>query len=383
MNEILIITNADMSLQSGNVVLIIRRAQGLFEQYNIRTCCMIFKKNYNKEIRYSYKGIDFVKVSKRKDIKHHIIQNRPRKVVFYGSSSFRLIHFIKKILRETKNNADILLDIQGALEERIEYTKGIERINNYIKYIIERKFLSYGINSVNGTFVVSDEMKEYIFSFLNEKNRNKFKIYKFRCGINSVISTEQKVQWRREIREQWGIDDITTVMVFSGYRMPWQNIDKIIKIFKKYDENMKNVFFAFFCNIDEKFEKQIEDIFPKGNYKLKFLSFDEYFKYLSACDVGFLIRDYNVTNKVAFPNKFSDYLNAGLMVTINKALPEPYRLLEKYNIEFIDPEIQNDKNTEKIINRQNDISKFYRTSERVCKDELLYSAQISKMKFIR
>lgn len=275
---------------------------------------------------------------------------------------------------------EILLDIQGALEEDIEYKKGVYLIKNYIKYLLKYVIFYRAINSVDGVFVVSDELGEYCKSYLSRNKKDKFKTYKIRCGINEVISTEQKIQWRNKIRKKWGIDEDTVVMVFSGYRMPWQNIDRIIELFKTYDRKIEKVFFVFFCNLDKAFQERIEMSFPKDNYAFKFLSFSEYFEYLCGCDIGFLIRDYNITNKVAFPNKFSDYLNAGLMVAINKSLPEPYRILKENNIDFIDLDDENNKSfINKLYKRQNNIVEYYKKSECLCEKELLYSTQIGNI----
>jgi len=222
-------------------------------------------------------------------------------------------------------------------------------------------------------------MKLYCYAFLKKNMKTNFKIYKVRCGINEVISTEKKILWRNKIRELWGIEEDTVVMVFSGYRMPWQNIDTIIETFKNYDKKIDKIYFAFFCNIDEEFKNKIKCAFPDGNYYLKFLKFEEYFEYLSACDLGFLVRDYNITNKVAFPNKFSDYLNAGLMIAMNKAVPEPFRLLEENNIPYINIEENLNNNLEQIKERHKNLLTYYGISESLCTNELLYSKQIRSL----
>ena len=83
---------------------------------------------------------------------------------------------------------------------------------------------------------------------------------------------------------------------------------------------------------DESFDELLKESFPKANYYAGLVSHNQIFEYLSACDVGMLIRDDNFTNRVAFPNKFSDYINAGLSIVISPSLREPTRLLE--NITF-------------------------------------------------
>ncbi|GAA0708784.1 hypothetical protein GCM10008904_19120 [Paraclostridium ghonii] len=378
MNKILIITNADMSLQSGNVILINRRAHELFKKFGISTTCIVLNKYCKKSINHGVEGIEYI-VSDKKNLNKYVETYISEKIIFYGTMSYLYVNRVKKILRKLNYKAEILLDIQGALEEIIEYEKGFNLIKNYFKYFLKKEIMKKAINSVDGAFVVTDELGSYCKNFLKLKNKNKFKVYKVRCCINNVLSSEEKIEYRKEIRDYWNIDDDTIVMAFSGYRMSWQNIDKIMNLFKQFDKKIEKVFFAFFCNIDDEFELKVKESFPKGNYELKFLSFDEYFKYLCACDVGFLIRDYNITNEVAFPNKFSDYLNAGLILAMNKALKEPLRVIDEYNLKYIDTDSNIEDCSNIMANRHKNILDYYKTTEKICKNELLYSRQIEKL----
>ncbi|EIT83974.1 hypothetical protein A374_18104 [Fictibacillus macauensis ZFHKF-1] len=378
MEKILIITNADMSLQSGNVVLITRRAQEMYNQYNIETTCVIVKRRYEQQINHSIKGIEFVVNEDSTFIQKFILDNKPIKVIFYGIGAYSYINIVKMTLGEMKIKSKLLLDVQGALEEGIEYSNPRNYFKNYIKYLVKKRIFKRSLEKTDGAFVVSDEMEQYCKKI---SNKNDFITYKIRCGINEVLTTEERINWRVETRRILGVNDNTVVFAFSGYRMPWQKIDEIIKLFKEYDSKYDNVFFAFFCNVDEPFLELVKQSFPKENFIVKFLNFDEYFKYLCACDVGFLLRDYNTTNKVAFPNKFSDYLNAGLILAIHNSIPEPFRILKENNVEFLDVE-KPELNLKNILNRQNDIVNFYKKIEKICNNELMYSSQISKLKLI-
>ena len=376
MDDILLITNADMSQQSGDVVLVNRRAREIFNLYNIKTVCFTVKGGINGT---DYEYLKYLGSNSKKEIKEYVNKKKPCVIIFYGNRALMYVSFLRKITIDSKIECKLILDLQGALEEGIEHSQGINYIKNLARFYVRKYLLKKAVRIANGAFVVSDEMRKYCEKLLPQSIRNDFQTYKIRCGVNEVISTNQKLEWRNEIRREWNIDNDTVVMVFSGYRKKWQKIDETIELFKEYDSKHDNVFFAFFCNVDQSFIDRLKIEFPKGNYTLKFLSFDEYYKYLCACDVGFLIRDYNITNKVAFPNKFSDYLNAGLMVATNKALPESYSILLKEKIDFIDTDSTNlDLIYRKIHNRQNEIISFYKKTEMLCNKELKYSSQIEK-----
>ena len=174
------------------------------------------------------------------------------------------------------------------------------------------------------------------------------------------------------------IKENTMVFVYSGYRYLWQNVDKIVEKFKYIDSLLEEAHFMFLCDSDLDFEKKIRTSFPKGNYTIKLLPKKLYFDYLCACDVGFLIRDYNETNRVAFPNKFSDYLCSGLLVAINNALPEPVRLLKKYDIPFIDVDSFNEDAIINVIElRKSNYDDFIEKCIFVCENELKYDSQIA------
>jgi hypothetical protein len=54
-------------------------------------------------------------------------------------------------------------------------------------------------------------------------------------------------------------------------------------------------------------------------------------EYLIAADYGLLIREESITNKVASPVKFAEYLACGLKVIISENLGDYSEFIEKYN----------------------------------------------------
>ena len=204
---------------------------------------------------------------------------------------------------------------------------------------------------------------------------------KIRCGLTGKIEIHDRKRIREDIRKKLKIEN-KNVYVFSGYRKPWQKIDDIIDVFKKIDQKDLNAYFCFFCNTDENFEEKIKKCFPKKNYLIKFLNSEEYFDYLISCDVGFMIRDYVTTNKVAFPNKFSDYLNSGLLVCINDAVTEPFLIAKKYDLKLINyrnKDIDIEKTLFLINERNNSLEKYYEKCNKIIDEELIYSNQLSRI----
>lgn len=378
MGKVLLITNADMSLQSGNVVLVTRRAQELFRQFGIKTVCIIMASKKNSiGVLQNSESIEYILLLNKKQLEKHLNEYSYKIVIFYGTLSLLYLNLVKKKL---EHKSKILLDQQAAQEEQFEYSKGIDLVVDYIKFYLKDALIKISTKNIDGVITVSDELSQYIKKYFSVKKRDKVKFFKIRCGINNVLTDDFRMKSRCEIRKKWGIADDTRVMVFSGYRLSWQKVDEIIKIFQDIDKKAHNVFFAFFCNEDKEFRNRLEKAFPKNNFILEFLSFEYYFKNLCACDIGFLVRDYNYTNKVAFPNKFSDYINAGLLIAINDALPEPMRILRQYKLIHIDINNEIDNILNKCDNRLKNLSEYYIMCNQVCKEELLFSRQIYKSK---
>jgi len=370
-----------MSLQSGDVVLVTRRAHEIFRQFQMKTTCVVVKKKFKTNRLQATEYIDYLVTQSQDQINSLILSKKPKLIIFFGTKSYAYIPAVKSFIKKSNIAVRIYLDIQGALEESYEYANGSALVKGYCKFLLSKAILTLTINNLDGALVVSDELGEYCRAHLLPTKRASFQIQKIRCGLIDIFSSQQKEEWRKEVRATWGIDQNTHVFVFSGYRMPWQNIEKTILTFQHFDKTLDNVFFAFFCNIDDAFSEKLKKSFPQGNYRLAFLKFDEYFENLCACDVGFLIRDYNTTNHVAFPNKFSDYLNAGLMLAINKALPEPTRLLEQYQVPYVDVDNDLSSTPDLIQSRADDRTGYYQACEHLCTMELLYSNQIKSMKW--
>jgi len=372
----MLITNTDVGKMSGDMTLIYRRAEAMYYEKGIFTNLVVYKGLPQSNSPYLTEYCSVVFLTSYNDICSYILKMKPGMIVLYGTKIGLLTYPLHRFIK--KNNLDTLvfLDVQSAIEEVKEYPSNLKRKFFYPVY--EWSFVK-AINDVDGAFVVSNELIKNCE--LKRKNKkNSIMYYKIRCGINKTLSEMEIIANRKEIRDKYGIDENATLFTYSGYRTAWQKVDKIIIEFQKYDRVVENAFFMFFCNIDNDFENLLKVSFPKGNYILKFLKKDEYEKMLCACDVGYILRDYNETNRVAFPNKFSDYLASGLIVALNKALPEPMRIVENFPSHYIDTD-HDDITTvvSKIRKRKENYVEFLKTNIDICTKELLYSSQIEKL----
>lgn len=104
-------------------------------------------------------------------------------------------------------------------------------------------------------------------------------------------------------------------IVYSGGVGPWQSFEKMVILLENVLKKQSNVELLFLT----KKNKHIEYLTKKykGRVSRKWLNHSEVYEALYRCDYGILLREDKVTNRVASPVKFAEYLNAGLKVIIS------------------------------------------------------------------
>ena len=365
-----------MSKQNGDVTLILRRAEALYNLYGVLTDCVVLNRRLaGREIGHASKGIAFYQADRKDELAPRLKSGDYGTVIFYGEVAQLAIPYVRRL---TLGRVKILIDVQGVVEEQIEYSEKSKLPANYVKFLVKRLIFRRAARLADGMLVVSDEMREYCLSYLGRKKKDEIRFFKIRCGAGALIPESHRLAWRREVRRGWGISDTTVVMVFSGSRAPWQKTDDIIEFFRRCDRIGHDVFFAFFCSADGDFPEKLAASFPRKNFTLEYLPFEKLAAHLCACDIGFLVRDRNTTNRVAFPNKFSDYISAGLLVAMDNTLPEPARVLAESGLTPVSVRDTPEEILTTAGKRRENLSEYYRQCDQLCWEELLYERQIEK-----
>lgn len=163
---------------------------------------------------------------------------------------------------------------------------------------------------------VSQQLVNYWHNHFNYKQENHVVIP---CTINKQfedleISEKNVIQQRNKLGYQ--SEDI--VMVYSGSVAAWQSFDMIINFATKMLHQNTKVKFLFLSDCNQLIAEMIK-AFPNHVNCFK-VSVHEVPNILMACDYGLLIREESVTNQVASPVKFAEYLACGLRVIISPKL---------------------------------------------------------------
>ncbi|CAN5465291.1 hypothetical protein BH11BAC2_BH11BAC2_18420 [soil metagenome] len=139
------------------------------------------------------------------------------------------------------------------------------------------------------------------------------------CTLNSSFKAiTPSIQDVKMSREKLGLMSSDIVMAYSGSTAGWQSFSILQPFLSHYLKQGKNYKVIFLAQEEENIQ-QLEKEFP-GQVSRKWVPHQEVPSVLSACDLGILIREKSITNEVASPTKFAEYLSAGLPVIISENL---------------------------------------------------------------
>lgn len=251
--------------------------------------------------------------------------------------------FIGLKVREKMNNnfnIKVISDFRGAvIDEYLMRHKG-----KSIIYKMILKILIVRINSIQ-SFVckksdyilcVSKKLEEYI------KNR-----YIIHCNISIIptcIDTDKcrfDLEHRKKIRHELNLEN-KLIVTYCGGGQSYQNPKKLITVFMKINERIKDALFLILTKDKMIFETFLnKSNIDKSKYLIRSVSHHEVYKYLSASDCAILLRESNNVNKVASPTKFAEYINCKLPVLISHGIGDIDELSARYNICIYEEDIDN------------------------------------------
>lgn len=154
------------------------------------------------------------------------------------------------------------------------------------------------------------------------------------CTVNDNWTTiGLSKEWKKRKRADLGFKENDVLMVYSGSTAGWQSFNLIEKIVTKLflvNEHMGLVLLT-------KRNNEIENLIEKYSSKViqRWVKPDEVKTYLSICDYGLLIREESVTNSVAAPTKFAEYLSTGLSVIISENVGDYTDFVRENNCGFV------------------------------------------------
>jgi len=139
------------------------------------------------------------------------------------------------------------------------------------------------------------------------------------CTVNKVfqdvVINDKSIY---ESRKKMGFTSEDIVLVYSGSVAGWQSFQLLQDFIKQTFSFQNNLKIFFLSDEDEKIT-QLKNEFPNRVFCKK-VKPNEVPEYLMAADYGLLIRENTITNQVASPVKFAEYLSCGLQIIISENL---------------------------------------------------------------
>lgn len=331
MKKILLITTRSIYKKSGEQRLIRNRAKALKELYGVDTNFIAFiseKKVDNEPVLlkefdnqlFCFKNLFDLLLKYFVFIKNIVISLRTNEYDCIILSGVFLTNIAKKIKKNNKNSF-IVADIHGTIKELVEFNATLKRrlvylmLSNY-----ENKMLQY----VDEIFVVTSELKHLYL----KKAKKKIPAHIIPCALeNKDYTYEQVIKYRKKWRDEFGVSDNEILFIYSGGNSPWQSVDESYVVFTKFKSAYSNAKFLIMSNTN--IEQKYEDVIYRS------FSADRVFEVLFAGDIGFLIRSECSTNKVAFPNKYLEYVRANLEIISTPYLSDISQEIESENIGLI------------------------------------------------
>lgn len=120
----------------------------------------------------------------------------------------------------------------------------------------------------------------------------------------------------KQLRSSLGYADDDIILVYSGSSAGWQSFEYLRELIISLINNNQHIKLLFLANPDEKIKSLINQ-YP-SKIKALWVNHGEVKNYLLMSDYGLLVREQTVTNKVASPVKFAEYLSCGLSVLISE-----------------------------------------------------------------
>jgi glycosyltransferase involved in cell wall biosynthesis len=232
---------------------------------------------------------------------------RPQILIARGIIAANLAFSVKSALRK------VIYDGRGAIAaEWTEYKVVTDSALLSEVAILE----SRAINESDGQIAVSEKLIDW---WVREYHFKIKKTFVIPCTINEVFEnlefTPSKVE---AARLKLGYSERDYVFVYSGSVASWQGFSLLERFAIPLLSGSATIKFLFLSAQDEKI-KQIQDRFP-AQVKVHICPPSEVPEYLLAGNFGLLIREQSVTNEVASPVKFAEYLACGLPVIISRGI---------------------------------------------------------------
>ncbi len=354
-HKVLFVTSRNILTTSGELRLIKNRAEALYQYYHTATDFLVMQSKdriNSKKKEIISAGGDFFTVplsiinifgsylNLKKKLAELLNKNDYSAVILSGVTMPLFIRYI-----QSKFNKIVGVDIHGSSEDIILLSRGgtiISKIKSRLVFLADYYPLKRNMRFADYCFVVTKELRDYVRERFHTTNRTKFIIAP--CATDNCIFDKKNYEENRQkYRAKYELDDNTPVFVYSGGVSRWQCIEETLQLFDQISERLPKARLLMFSHRVDYIRRLtnrtdiIFDSYTPGELE----------KALCAADFAFLLRENCVTNNVAFPNKYLEYVKSGLKIITTPYLYEIADQIKKFKIGCL---YDMKENTDSILN---------------------------------
>ena len=233
--------------------------------------------------------------------------------------------------RALRSNIRVISDIQGAVVDEYLYSRASD-VPDAVAHRLMREQTQTLVQSDRLIFV-SSAMQAHYKHFLGHPLPQAVVIP---CATRSEF--EINLHQRKIIRRARGLDG-RLVVCYAGSAHAYQRPDQMVALFKSIIKSFPQAFFLIFSYDSAGFKRVLdEQSVPETYYQIDFVPHSQIFEQLQSADVGLLLRDDSLVNRVASPTKFAEYLLCGLPVLTTAFVGDYSDLVKEFSLGcIVDP----------------------------------------------
>jgi|GEM_PF-700868 len=236
---------------------------------------------------------------------------------------------------------------------------------NLIKKWINQWLENQCLKKADFIITASDALKKN----LEERGLGK-NIVSLPCLVNDKKFPRLSPQTIPYLRKKFGLPD-KIITVYAGGMQDWQDFSTIINLHKANDWHL----LVLTTNV-EVAEKKLAEI--QNKCTIITVPHDEIYQYFQLADWGWLIREDNQLNKIAFPTKAAEYLISGLPILHNGTVEDINHLVRRHRLGW---DIKHDL-SEWVAEYQNSRADIKNRCREWAKKNLTWSGRQSQLKDI-
>jgi glycosyltransferase involved in cell wall biosynthesis len=199
-----------------------------------------------------------------------------------------------------------LMDMQGAMPEEVAYLGKSAATVRRLEARERKALVAY-----DSVFCVSRKLVEHV---VRKYGMAESKLQIVPCCVPKALVGEH-FERRQEVRRGLGLEN-KLVLVYSGGTAAWQRVPEMCALFANLSKWRDDVFWLILSWGDhDLFRHNLsEHGVDERRYRLLSVQQTTVQERLVAADVGLLLREDHVLNRVSSPTKFAEYLAAGVPV---------------------------------------------------------------------